>query len=238
MREKRVLSSIIISLSLLLVSCDKTRITREEAIAIIADIAEYHESDDFVLPTKYTTVCTIRNTTPSSESETIVSINYDYEAKYLHVNLTATYEGGSETISEQWFYYETNEDKTYTVADSGYDKFRIETDGDAFADIMSEISSIYLLEDMYGRLDFSSLADYLASDDSRNIYRSEGEGNLYLKYYFESNGLDTWEEIVISNYLIMKMEVTSEQDYLFGFVVNYGVVTIEKPNLDEFPLAV
>lgn len=236
MFNKRMLSSIVALTSLLLVSCDEMQITRDEAIAMIAEINEYYESDDFVLPTKYATALTIRNASSLSESETIFSVNYDYEARFLHINLMTMNEGAGELQSEQWLYYEADEDKTYTVADSGYDKYRIEADGDVFADIISEISSLYLLVDMYERLNFSSIVEHLATDDSRNIYRSEGEGYLDLKFYFESDGFDTCEEIVISNYLIMKMEVTSEKEYFVGFVANYGVATIDKPNLDEFPL--
>ncbi|NCA97490.1 MAG: hypothetical protein EOM77_04905 [Bacteroidia bacterium] len=234
MRKIQVFSLPIALVALLLVGCNGPKISREEAVAMATQIDEYYTSEAFVVPTKYSVTRTTRETTSTSHTESTMNVDVDFELKYQHINYEINNDGEINK-SERWFYYEPSDNKTYMVEEENGAKYRMEAEGNLFDDEMSRSGDYFLLKDTYENIDLGSIAEYLASEDSLNVYRSKGEGYLYMKIYVSSVGPNAYEEIEIADFLIAKLLFSSDEKFFNEFVANYDKVTIEKPNLADYP---
>lgn len=164
-----------------------------------------------------------------------MSQDLDYELKYLHTYNSVT-TGSQSNKYEQWIYYELDDDKTYFVAEENNVKYRMEAEGDLFTNTFDQMDALFLLEETYGEVDFIGFANLLEGADTRNVYRSKGEGNLYAKVYIASVGPNAYGELEIANYLITMIRNVSEGEILGEFLANYSQVTINKPNLADYQL--
>lgn len=235
MEKPKNLSLPVVLIALLLVGCSEPQITREEAIALATQIGEHYASDDFALPTKFSASQMIKETVSSTQRETVMSQDLDYELKYLHTYNSVT-TGSQSNKYEQWIYYELDDDKTYFVAEENNVKYRMEAEGDLFTNTFDQMDALFLLEETYGEVDFIGFANLLEGADTRNVYRSKGEGNLYAKVYIASVGPNAYGELEIANYLITMIRNVSEGEILGEFLANYSQVTINKPNLADYQL--
>ena len=217
----------------LLVGCKGATITPEEAADRVEAIETEVASEDYEAPTKFAVKQELRTNAFTDDTVTIKSvINFDLDAKYMYVENTA--EMGEESeYDKTWIYYDAKNDRTYGVFDENGDKSHVSLEGDLFVDV-SEGNPI---EDAIETANVGALLVLADEDDNRNVYRSSGEGSLYVKIYFDGSESDAYGEVEISDYRLVLLKQYADDDNFIETNVSYGRVSTSKPNLNDYPEA-
>jgi len=216
----------------LLVGCKGATITPEEAADRAQAIETEVASEDYEAPTKFAIKQELRTNAFTDDTVTMKSvINFDLDAKYMYLENTA--EMGEESEYEKtWIYYDAKTDRTYFVFDENGDKSHIYLEGELFVDA----AEVYPVEEAIAP-NVSGLLALADEDDDRNIYRSSGEGSLYVKIYFNGSESDAYREVQISDYRLVSLKEYVDDDNLVEANVSYGRVSTSKPNLKDYPEA-
>lgn len=217
----------------LLVGCKGATITPEEAANRVEAIETEVASEDYEAPTKFAIKQEWRTNALTEETIIIKNvINFDLDAKYMYVENTV--EAGDESeYDKTWIYYDAKNDKTYGVFDENGDKSHVSLEGDLFVDV-SEGNPI---EDAIETANVGALLVLADEDDNRNVYRSSGEGSLYVKIYFDGSESDAYGEVEISDYRLVLLKQYADDDNFIETNVSYGRVSTSKPNLNDYPEA-
>ena len=216
----------------LLVGCKGATITPEEAADRVQEIETQVASDDYESPTEFSLKQEMRTDELTDGTVIMKSlINYDLVAKYMYVETSVEY-GDESEYAKTWIYYDAKTDLTYGVFDENGEKYHVSLEGDYFADA-SEGNPL----DSIGSLNISMLLDLADEDDSRNVYRSSGEGSIYLKIYTNGQDSDAYGEVEISKYQLVYLKQYYDSNNFIEMSVKYGGVSTSKPNLSNYPEA-
>lgn len=76
----------------------------------------------------------------------------------------------------------------------------------------------------------------LVEEDERNVYRSSGEGSIYLKVFMGETDANAFSEIEIANYLIVRVYAYVDDSTEMEMNIKYSGISTSKPNLANYPL--
>lgn len=215
----------------LLVGCKGANITPEKAAERAQEIETKVASDDYESPTKFSLKREMR--TNAFTEDTMIAkglANFDLDAKYFYVE-TSTETGDESEYRKAWIYYDTKKDITYYVLDENGEKNHFTSEGDDFLDATG-FTSIY---DAIGSINLSGLLGVADEEDGRNVYRSAGEGSIYLKIYTGGTDSDAYGEVEISNYRPVLIKQYNDADNFIDMSVKYSGVSTAKPKLNDYP---
>lgn len=234
MKNKKSLFFSIVLTTLLLVSCKGAVITREEAAARAANIEEHCSSDDFEFPTKFSMTQDVKMVLFETQVDVNMVETLDLGAKYYYVSVDGT-AGEESEHTKTWVYYQAKDNKSYMVSDDNGTKSHTYMEGDIFADF--DVTVATELGDLYSDIGISDLLLPVEEDDARNVYRSSGEGSIYLKIYLVEENENAYTEIEISKYLISRIYTFIDETTEIEMKIKYSGISTSKPNLADYPLA-
>ena len=217
---------------LLLVGCKGSPITKEEATSRAQDIEEHYSSQDFASPTKFSVTQDIKMEVESSIIEMNAIETLDLSAKYYYSEAKATI-GEVSQLVKSWVYYQANENKTYYVIETNTTKGHAYFEGDLFSDNVDLEET--LIADIYGSVAISGLLLTVNDEDSRNVYRSSGEGSLYLKVYVDSENENAYAEMEIDKYMVILVKSFMDDNNHMTMKFKYSGISTSKPNLSDYP---
>lgn len=215
----------------LLVGCKGANITPEKAAERAQEIETKVASDDYESPTKFSLKQELRTNALTEDTMIAKGVaNFDLDAKYFYVETSI--ESGEESEYEKaWVYYDVKKDTTYAVFDENGEKSHVTFEGNTFSDL-TEFASIH---EAIGSLNLAALLALADEDDNRNVYRSAGEGSIYLKIYTGGTDSDAYGEVEISNYRPVLIKQYNDADNFIDMSVKYSGVSTAKPNLNDYP---
>jgi len=225
-------------IAVLLPGCDGLAITLDEAITAASLIEEHFDAEDYQLPSKYEMTLRMDTTSQSHVASQIIGETYDREEKYLYWSLSYSTDDIA-MFSESWMYYEASEGITYLVMEQEGEKYHDTVSGDYFTSTI-ENTNLHL-HSFCTSLSLSQalaeIRDGTYDNDSRNVYRSSGEGSLYCKLYVTIDGAANTTEIRISDYQLVEMSIHDGEGRTLVIAVEYLDVSTDKPNLSDYPPA-
>ena len=219
---------------LFLVGCKGSPITKEEATSRAQTIEEYYSSDEFEVPTKFSVTQDTKIEVSSIKIETKIVQTLDLSAKYYYSEVSASAGEESEFL-KSWIYYQTSDNKTYFVVEDNTTKFHTYFEGDVFVENANLDETI--VADVYGDFAASNLFLQVNDEDSRNVYRSSGEGSLYLKVFIELQGENAYSELQIDNYMVILAKNYIDDNNHLTMKFKYSGISTSKPNLRNYPYA-
>jgi len=223
----------IVLTAFLLAGCKGAVITREEAVSRAAEIEEHYESADFEAPTKFTATQHIKSAFFDVQADITMVETLDLEGKYYYMSGEGTAGEESES-SKMWIYYQASENKTYMVIDENGTKGHQYVEGDLFLDSIDLDGTA--IANLYSDIGLSDLLSSLVEEDKRNVYRSSGEGSIYLKVFMGETDANAFSEIEIANYLIVRVYAYVDDSTEMEMNIKYSGISTSKPNLANYPL--